>query len=155
MTRYRLYRLAMISAGFLGTIVMGAGISALGLHSALRVVAFCALAGAAMSAGWHGIRYLAMRHEEHLQEVRRHRAPRPDLIMRSPAAAESEQAAEPEPWQPPEAETPRDPEDDGWFRLGQATDVYLGAPSARWTPRASSQPDLHADLYARNPASPA
>ena len=108
MTRYRLYRLAMISAGLLGTIVMGAGISALGLHTALRVVAFCALAGAALSAGWHGVRYLALRHEEHLQDVRRHRAPRADLAApRLPADPEFE--PEPEHWQPPEAEAWPDP----------------------------------------------
>lgn len=87
MTRYRLYRLAVISASFLGCAVLGAGMRALGLHTTLKVVAFCALGGAAVSAGWHGIRSAHLRYEEHLQAKRRHRAPRPDRMATRPPSA--------------------------------------------------------------------
>ena len=157
MTRYRLYRLAMISASFLGCAVLGAGTRTLGLHATLKLISFCVLGGAAVSAGWHGVRYLFVRHEEHLQDVRRHRAPRPDRVAPQPPDArdpEQEPAAadgdpEPELWQPAEPETPRDPAvRDAFLDFSERIDPYVRRPAPGWM--SASEAAQYEDLYARH-----
>lgn len=148
MTRYRLIRLVQVSAAALGTLILGAGIRRLGLPSTVGVIAFCALGGAAASLGWHGVRFGFIRHEEHLQATRRHRAPRPDADTHQQAEARPEVALE------APAEDPREPDVEQAFAAFDArADAYLAPPpSARWygvSPAAE-----HEDLYA-HPGSPA
>jgi hypothetical protein len=141
-TRYRLIRLAQISAGVLGTLLLGAGIRRLGIPATLGVAAFCVLAGAAASLGWHGVAVGFARHEERLQAERRHRAPRPDREQRRQAGAE----LEPEPAPAvdgtpaaaadPYAEQYRVRSDDEWFGIDRDGLWFGPAQDSRARPAA-------------------
>lgn len=138
MIRSRLLRFVLGTAGALGILVLGAGIRRLGLPNVLAVLAFCSLAGAAASLGWHGVRAGFRRHEEHLQATRRHRTPRSDVG--ESAAAVPEESREPD-------------IDRAFAEFDARADAYLTPPpSQRWYGQ-SAVAD-HQDLYAHPGSSP-
>lgn len=73
--------------------------TAAGLAYTDRLLVIVGAAGAVASFGWHGVRFLFVRHEEHLQASRRHRVPRPEPKMpRSSDTTASELAEPPRDW---------------------------------------------------------
>lgn len=86
-----------------------------GLLYADRLVVIVGAAGAVASLGWHGVRFLFMRHEERLRAERRHRVPRPEpLAVRPPSAPAAAPADAADAW--PDSYAP----DDGWPEQGFA-----------------------------------
>lgn len=153
MTRSTLLRVALGCAGLLGCAVLGAGIHRLGIPSTLAVLTACVIAGAAASAGWHGIARLLERPEPPAPPGPRHRAPRPEAGIQQrprPSAAEpppAEGYTPPEEW--PRGMTRTDAEE---FRteLAERFDPYLTphpGPHTQW-PEAAPDAGAGEDLYA-------